>query len=147
MDFNEDKTLYYDYNNKNYDNNYHYNQTEYTLEGSFFPELIVLFFFSYTTAMICRCFKGCIFPNNSIIRHNTDLNINERLIQDIKDINKNEINFDENLKDLNCTICLEEYTEVKKIIELDCKHNFHEECIDDWILKNQTCPLCRLNLL
>lgn len=145
MDFNEDKT-YYDYNN-NYDNNYHYNQTEYTLEDSFFPELIVLFFFSYTTAMICRCFKGCIFPNNSINRRNTDLNINERLIQDIKDINKKEINFDENLKDLNCTICLEEYTEVKKIIELDCKHNFHEECIDDWILKNQTCPLCRLNLL
>ena len=50
-----------------------------------------------------------------------------------------------------CAICLDEFkddtTEDGKLIfELDCKHLFHKDCIVRWVLKNQSCPLCRCEL-
>ena len=41
-----------------------------------------------------------------------------------------------------CTICLLQYTdETKKATE--CRHIFHQECIDRWLQENNSCPLCR----
>ena len=138
--------LYYD---NNYVNN-NYNQTRYnSLEVSFFPELIVLFFFSYTTAMICRCFKGVCFNNNNNNRI-YDSDIEARLIPNLSQIDKKTISYEEllnNDEDNDCTICLEEFNNDEEIIKLKCNHLFHSKCIDDWIKKNQSCPLCRLNLL
>jgi hypothetical protein len=139
--------LYYD---DNYDD---YNQTRYnSLEVSFFPELIVLFFFSYTTAMICRCFKGVCFNNNSNNSNNRIYNsdIESRLIPNLSQIDKKTISYEELLNDNNdddCTICLEEFNNDDEIVKLKCNHLFHSKCIDDWIEKNQSCPLCRVNLL
>ena len=141
--------LYYD---NNYDNN-NYNQTRYnSLEVSFFPELIVLFFFSYTTAMICRCFKGVCFNNNNNNNNNRiyDSDIESRLIPNVSQIDKKTISYEEllnNDEDNDCTICLEEFNNDEEIIKLKCNHLFHLKCIDDWIKKNQSCPLCRVNLL
>ena len=46
-----------------------------------------------------------------------------------------------------CCICLEKIIiENKNLITilLDCKHEFHQKCIDKWcIYKNYTCPYCR----
>ncbi len=40
-----------------------------------------------------------------------------------------------------CTICL---TDIKKDNKtLECEHNYHKQCIDEWISKSNTCPLCR----
>jgi hypothetical protein len=43
-----------------------------------------------------------------------------------------------------CSICL---TDLKKNMkELECKHSFHDKCINEWINKcinTKTCPLCR----
>ena len=41
----------------------------------------------------------------------------------------------------NCSICL--LSLGNDIIELNCGHNFHFKCINDWMKKNNTCPLCR----
>jgi hypothetical protein len=30
---------------------------------------------------------------------------------------------------------------------LNCKHEFHKECGDPWLLEHQTCPLCKANIL
>ena len=30
---------------------------------------------------------------------------------------------------------------------LDCRHEFHKSCVDLWLVKNQTCPLCLRNIL
>ncbi len=40
-----------------------------------------------------------------------------------------------------CSICLENITKGKKKIE--CNHEFHLKCIDEWLIKSNTCPLCR----
>ena len=42
-----------------------------------------------------------------------------------------------------CVICLE--TKHVPLKTLECGHQFHEECIDDWLeySKDRTCPVCR----
>ncbi|KAL2921905.1 putative RING-H2 finger protein ATL21A [Bienertia sinuspersici] len=46
--------------------------------------------------------------------------------------------------DNNCAICLSEYLakETLKTIP-DCGHCFHAHCIDEWLLLNASCPVCR----
>ena len=49
-----------------------------------------------------------------------------------------------------CEICLMDYEvgdEVCFSPNKDCTHAFHTECIADWLLKNNTCPVCRQDYL
>jgi hypothetical protein len=47
----------------------------------------------------------------------------------------------------NCVICLEEFKSDNKIREINhCKHSFHVKCIDEWFVKNNSCPVCRYNI-
>lgn len=43
-----------------------------------------------------------------------------------------------------CPICLGEY-QSKEILRTipECNHYFHSGCIDEWLRKTPTCPLCR----
>lgn len=45
----------------------------------------------------------------------------------------------------NCMICMDEMDACCKIT---CNHEFHEQCISEWLLKNEikSCPLCRYKL-
>ncbi|XP_010540257.1 PREDICTED: RING-H2 finger protein ATL38-like [Tarenaya hassleriana] len=50
--------------------------------------------------------------------------------------------------DSQCAICLEEYEEEEVMRVMPrCKHKFHAACIDVWLPKHSTCPVCRLPLL
>ncbi|KAI3449269.1 hypothetical protein Pfo_005934 [Paulownia fortunei] len=46
-----------------------------------------------------------------------------------------------------CSICLENYCQ-KETIRLisKCGHYFHASCIQQWLAKNSTCPVCRTSL-
>ena len=47
-----------------------------------------------------------------------------------------------------CPICLEHFCKKDKIIELSCKHNYHEKCIKEWMdNNNNSCPNCRENII
>ena len=43
--------------------------------------------------------------------------------------------------DCQCSICLDE-TKEALVGRLDCKHEFHKECITEWSKKSKKCPLC-----
>jgi hypothetical protein len=44
----------------------------------------------------------------------------------------------------NCSICLEKYVDTDKLKILPCKHFFHIQCIEPWLLsQSYKCPLCR----
>ncbi|XP_061960713.1 RING-H2 finger protein ATL7-like isoform X3 [Populus nigra] len=50
-------------------------------------------------------------------------------------------------EDAQCSICLGEYQE-KEVLRImpKCGHNFHLSCIDEWLRKHSTCPVCRFQI-
>ena len=46
---------------------------------------------------------------------------------------------------VECQVCLIEYENNKDtVVSLLCLHQFHEECIQDWLQKGRTlCPICK----
>merc|ERR1740121_2564594 len=41
-----------------------------------------------------------------------------------------------------CSICLSDFDEGNRIRRLPCSHNFHAQCIDQWLKRSTRCPLC-----
>lgn len=43
-----------------------------------------------------------------------------------------------------CSICLGEFVDGEKVKVIpSCNHNFHPECVDQWLKTHASCPLCR----
>ena len=42
-----------------------------------------------------------------------------------------------------CVICLDDFKENESISELECKHSYHSQCINEWIVKMPICPYCK----
>ncbi|PKA63869.1 E3 ubiquitin-protein ligase SIS3 [Apostasia shenzhenica] len=45
-----------------------------------------------------------------------------------------------------CPICLEEFRVGNEVRGLPCAHNFHVDCIDQWLRLNVKCPRCRCSV-
>lgn len=46
-------------------------------------------------------------------------------------------------KGSQCTTCMEAFVLEEEVARLNCQHIFHRECIIPWLVKNNTCPVCR----
>ena len=44
-----------------------------------------------------------------------------------------------------CSICYENIS-TSESVKLKCNHIFHKECMEQWVKKSGTCPLCRYNI-
>jgi NACalpha-BTF3-like transcription factor len=44
-----------------------------------------------------------------------------------------------------CSICFESL-EDDKIHTTKCSHSYHKECLEKWLNKNNTCPICRTKI-
>tara|TARA_B100001094_G_C17382007_1_gene417330 strand:- start:101 stop:346 length:246 start_codon:yes stop_codon:yes gene_type:complete len=53
--------------------------------------------------------------------------------------------FSKKNKLLECSICLE--TNDSKTRKLECKHKFHQNCIEKWLENNNRCPMCNQQAL
>lgn len=88
--------------------------------------------------------------NDPIINHETP---RERSIENAltEFINENNRLCNKRYSKIDCSICLEEisFKNKKDIVELDCNHLFHKNCLNPWIRNslrlnnNAGCPLCR----
>ncbi|XP_012607282.1 E3 ubiquitin-protein ligase RNF133 [Microcebus murinus] len=47
----------------------------------------------------------------------------------------------------SCVVCFEPYKPNDTVRILTCKHFFHKNCIDPWILSHGTCPMCKCDIL
>jgi len=46
-----------------------------------------------------------------------------------------------------CAICMTQFKDGDEgILGASCKHAFHEKCLETWLDRSQTCPLCRERL-
>ncbi|XP_020236950.1 RING-H2 finger protein ATL3-like [Cajanus cajan] len=49
---------------------------------------------------------------------------------------------------IDCRVCLAEFQEGEKVRNLNCRHTFHKDCLDQWLQQYcATCPLCRNKVL
>lgn len=46
-----------------------------------------------------------------------------------------------------CAICLVDFEEGVKLIELPCRHAFHSRCITKWLKRSSKCPLCMCSVV
>ncbi|XP_010487322.1 PREDICTED: probable E3 ubiquitin-protein ligase HIP1 [Camelina sativa] len=77
--------------------------------------------------------------------------------EDVKDLLKRKtslatrINLEEapstDLESDSCTICQENYKHQDKIATLDCKHEYHTECLQKWLVIKNVCPICKSEAL
>jgi hypothetical protein len=42
-----------------------------------------------------------------------------------------------------CAVCLQAYTSGEQIRTLPCFHQFHTQCVDQWLRMNAKCPICK----
>jgi hypothetical protein len=117
----------------NYDNNYNMTDDEYIninelgyygivliLSLSFCPQIMRLLNLGFNK------YKNILFYRKFLKK--VSLNDNELLIT-------------------NCCICLEDYKINEKYFHLECNHKYHEKCLKLWLTKNNTCPICRYDIL
>ncbi|MFS7946609.1 putative transcription factor C2H2 family [Helianthus anomalus] len=48
----------------------------------------------------------------------------------------------------NCVICLQDFENKEEGRELlSCRHMFHVQCIDEWLIRQGSCPVCRRDVI
>lgn len=45
-----------------------------------------------------------------------------------------------------CPICFEDYKEGESLVRLPCKHDYHNNCLNPWLTKHNSCPVCRKSI-
>ncbi|KAI9110704.1 hypothetical protein K1719_018142 [Acacia pycnantha] len=51
------------------------------------------------------------------------------------------------LEETECCICLSVFEDGEKLKVLPgCKHCFHCQCVDNWLINHSSCPLCRASI-
>ena len=82
----------------------------------------------------------------------TELEDEIKYHQEVEDLYQRQKNLVKTLSDLlqnhmdpteKCSICLEDYSEKKRMQFLPCRHYFHPICITKWSLESSSCPVCR----
>ncbi|KAL4511748.1 hypothetical protein ABPG72_012593 [Tetrahymena utriculariae] len=61
---------------------------------------------------------------------------------DFNQSNADSLNLDEE-EENQCIICLAKYSNDDDVRKLNCKHYFHQHCVDEWLKKKKDCPVCR----
>lgn len=45
-----------------------------------------------------------------------------------------------------CCICISDYKKGQHLRQLNCHHRFHKKCVDLWLGKKNTCPVCNTRI-
>jgi hypothetical protein len=46
-----------------------------------------------------------------------------------------------------CSICLMDFEEGDEVRDISCGHEFHVECLDEWLLIKDSCPNCNRHIV
>ncbi|XP_076947981.1 NEP1-interacting protein 2-like [Bidens hawaiensis] len=79
--------------------------------------------------------------------NNATRGLSEEVIHDLPSYifeGLSEVNQKDTCNETNCAICLEDFENKEEVRELpSCRHMFHINCIDEWLIRQGSCPICR----
>lgn len=80
--------------------------------------------------------------------HNLPLSLREPLLSGIsyRSLASLEVHRVALETDQCCAVCLESMVAGDCVRVLPCQHHYHLQCIDDWLMRNSICPLCKRRL-
>ncbi|WOL12125.1 hypothetical protein Cni_G20890 [Canna indica] len=66
-------------------------------------------------------------------------------LDELKKLPCYEFKIEEKMSDTtDCAVCLESFQVGERCRLLPaCRHSFHAQCVDSWLLKSSICPICR----
>ena len=47
---------------------------------------------------------------------------------------------------IRCTICQFDFDDGEIMRKLSCGHLYHKGCVDDWLMKDKKCPVCKIEV-
>jgi hypothetical protein len=50
-------------------------------------------------------------------------------------------------KKAECSVCLEDFSLGNEVTVLPCRHCFHGDCVEAWLITHDACPLCRESIM
>lgn len=53
---------------------------------------------------------------------------------------------EDSTRETSCVICLEDFEPGAVLDIMPCSHRFHANCLEEWLRRNHSCPLCRFPL-
>lgn len=62
---------------------------------------------------------------------------------DPNDVQKAMDDWNTNHEEDDCCICMKKLKQGKCVKNTNCKHEAHVACIEKWIKRRKTCPMCR----
>jgi E3 ubiquitin-protein ligase RNF115/126 len=71
-----------------------------------------------------------------VVENLEKINVTEEYLEKIK----------RNGNEHSCSVCKDEFEISQTILNLPCKHCFHDECIYPWLKERNSCPTCRFEL-
>ncbi|KAJ8633651.1 hypothetical protein MRB53_026987 [Persea americana] len=109
------------------------------------------FIFLVFTRFICRKIRGndprSVFESQTISERVRSINGLQPFVIDALPVTEFDNEAFCSKEEAQCSICLGEYKDREKLRMLPtCGHNFHLTCIDIWLQRQSTCPICRLSL-
>ncbi|KAL3497813.1 hypothetical protein ACH5RR_040545 [Cinchona calisaya] len=120
---------------------------------------LVFFFVGFFSIYFCRCFMQNLLYSWHLrhspadtpvvpINPQNNLGIDPKIIESFPTFTYSSVkDYRKEKYGLECAICLVEFRDddVLRLLTACC-HVFHQECIDLWLEKHKTCPVCRRSL-
>lgn len=114
--------------------------------------ILVELFAVHTSSSLLNfaCFKMILLATKNLVAQKMIFNImneeeNAKNIKITKKILKKEEYSSIKKDEILCSICLMEFNPSEMVSETDCKHFFHDECLEGWLKIKNKCPMCNKN--
>ncbi|KAF9182959.1 hypothetical protein BGZ51_004330 [Haplosporangium sp. Z 767] len=102
-----------------------------------FHVALIAFYFLPCNSLLLTC----ILPNS--IASGLSRVATKPMIDKLGSMPMTEGMFGDDPDEATCAICLGDYGPQETIRFLPCQHHFHLECVDQWLLTDKGCPLCK----
>ncbi|XP_059277284.1 NEP1-interacting protein 1-like isoform X3 [Lycium ferocissimum] len=78
---------------------------------------------------------------------NATKGLSQEVIEKLPKYNFCSVNNCSESQEVTCAICLQDFKDGDSARLLpSCKHSFHTQCIDEWLFRHGSCPICRVEI-